>query len=259
MSFLARANGICISLVSNSSSSRSPRPLHWSAGAAINSVDLGTPLPRFSLLHEGTHHYLRYVKSGDSNAPIDIWTRTARFEKSALHITQRWDGVNPPSTRTFDSWFDTGTFRPRTHERVSEREGKRLVEGFAFAPDKITGIKELAENLHQDLSVESPEPTFNFETDIETLQTLPLAAGYETSINFYHPGGRTAPQRYLFKVTGSGTIAGPGGPVDCWVVTTDYNRAGEVSTFWFAKATQLMVRQESPMGGGKVLVKTLID
>lgn len=31
------------------------------------------------------------------------------------------------------------------------------------------------------------------------------------SINFYHPGGRTPPQRYLFKVTGSASIAGPAG------------------------------------------------
>jgi hypothetical protein len=28
----------------------------------------------------------------------------------------------------------------------SERDGKRSVEGFAFAPDRITGLKELAEN-----------------------------------------------------------------------------------------------------------------
>jgi hypothetical protein len=32
-----------------------------------------------------------------------------------------------------------------------------------------------------------------------------------------------------------------------------------VSKFWFAKATQLMVRQESAVGNGKVLVKALID
>jgi hypothetical protein len=43
------------------------------------------------------------------------------------------------------------------------------------------------------------------------------------------------------------------------VLTTDYNRPGSVSTFWFAKGTQLMVRQESPLGEGKVMVKALID
>jgi hypothetical protein len=233
------------------------------AHAAISNVDVGAPLPRFALIHAGAHHYLRYMKSGDTNAPIDIWTREVHFEKSGaqqlMRIKQRWDGVNPPSTRTLDSWFDAGTFRPRTHEAIAERDGKRKVEGFAFAPDKITGIKELADNAQKDLSVDSPESTFNFETDIEFLQALPLAAGYEASINFYHPGGRTPPQRYLFKVTGTASIAGPAGPVDCWVVTTDYNRPGSISTFWFAKGTQLMVRQESPIGDGRVVVKTLID
>lgn len=70
---------------------------------------------------------------------------------------------------------------------------------------------------------------------------------------------RPPPARYRFKVTGDAKIAGPQGPVDCWVVTTDFNRPGNVSTFWFAKETQLMVRQESALPDGRVMVKTLID
>jgi hypothetical protein len=66
-------------------------------------------------------------------------------------------------------------------------------------------------------------------------------------------------QCYTFKVAGSQTIAGPAGPVDCWVVTTDYNQPGPVTKSGFAKSTQLMVRQESQAGDGKVMVKTLID
>jgi hypothetical protein len=221
-------------------------------------------LPRFGLLKEGSHHYLRYMKSGDANTAADIWTRELRFEQrdgeKLLHIRQRWDGVGPtPSVRLLDSWFEAGTFRPRTHERITDRDGKHVVEGFVFAPARVTGMKDLAENTQKDLLVESPEPTYNFEADIEFLQALPLAEGYAARINFYHPGGPSAPQRYTFKVAGSSTIAGPTGPVECWVVTTDYNKPGTVSTFWFAKATQLMVRQESAMANGKVLVKTMID
>jgi hypothetical protein len=144
----------------------------------------------------------------------------------------------------------------RASEHARRQENSRR---FAFAPDRVTGLKELAENTQKDLSVESPEATYNFEADIELLQTLPLAAGYEARINFYHPGGSTPPQRYTFKVTGWANIAGPAGPVDCWVVTTDYNRPGAVTTSSFAKSTQLMVRQESGAGDGKVMVKTLID
>lgn len=229
------------------------------AGAAVQEVNVGMQMPRFALLKQGTHHYLRYWKAGAANTAIDIWTREVRFEDQRLHIVQRWDGVGAaPSRRTLDSWFEAGTFKPVTHLTTSERDGKRRVEGFVFAPDRISGMQDLADNAQKDLSVASPEPTYNFETDIEFLQTLPLADGYEAHINFYHPGGKPAPQRYTFKVAGSETIAGPAGPVDCWIVTTDYNRPGPLSKFWFAKATQQMVRQESVVGE-KVLVKALID
>jgi hypothetical protein len=235
----------------------------FGAPALAEDVDVGAPLPRFSLVKEGTHRYLRFMKMGEASTPADIWTRSVSFEeregKRLLRIRQRWDGVAPtPSVRLIDSWFDAGTFRPRTHERVTEREGKRVVEGFAFAPGRITGMPELAENTQKELSVESAEPSFNFEADIEFLQALPLAPGYEARVNFYHPGGPTPPQRYTFKVSGSATIAGPAGPVDCWVVTTDYNRPGSVATFWFAKGSQLMVRQEARMGE-QTLVKALIE
>jgi hypothetical protein len=233
------------------------------AHAVVTKVDVGTPLPRFALLKAGTHHYLRYMKQGEKYTAVDIWTREILFEQRGneklMHIRQRWDAVGAtPSVKLLDSWFEATTFRPRTHERITEKDGKRVVEGFAFAPDKITGIADLADNAQKDLVVPSPEPTFNFETDIEFLQALPLAEGYEANINFYHAGGASGPARYLFKVVGSETIAGPSGPVDCWKLTTDYNRPGSVSTFWFAKATQLMVRQESAVGD-RVLVKTLID
>ena len=239
-----------------------------SAQATVTQVDAGTPLPRFSLLKPGTHHYLRYFRTLDgANVPLDIWAREVRFEqregKQQMHIVQRWDGAmaaptSPASVKRLDSWFETGTFRPLSHVRITERDGKKLVEGVVFAPERVSGMPDLADNALKTLSVASSEPTFNFETDIEFLQALPLAEGYEASINFYHAGG-PAPKRYTFKVAGSKTIAGPAGPVDCWIVTTDYGTPGADSTFWFAKGTQLMLRQESATRDGKVLVKTLID
>jgi hypothetical protein len=239
-----------------------------SAQAAVTQVDVGAPLPRFSLIKPGTHHYLRYFRTAEgANIPLDIWAREVRFEqregKQQMHIVQRWDGAmaspsSPPSVKRLDSWFDTTSFRPLSHVRITERDGKKLVEGVVFAPERVSGMQDLADNALKSLSVASSEPTFNFETDIEFLQALPLAEGYEASINFYHPGG-PAPKRYLFKVAGAETIAGPAGPVDCWVVTTDYGTPGADAKFWFAKGTQLMLLQESAPRDGKVLVKTMID
>lgn len=233
------------------------------AQAVVQKIDVGTPLPRFALVKEGTHRYLRFFRKGEANTPLDIWARETSFvEKDGrrlLRIRQRWDAVGAtPSVKLLDSWFEPGTFRPISHERITDKDGKRVVEGFEFARERVVGMAGLKDNVQKDFSVVADEPTFNFETDIEFLQALPLAEGYEAHVNFYHPGGPGKPQRYTFKVAGSETIAGPAGPVECWVVTTDYNNPGSVSKFWFAKGSQLMLRQESVRGDTK-LVKTLID
>lgn len=230
------------------------------AHAAPQYVEVGTQLPRFNLLKEGSHRYLRYLRSADSNTAIDIWQRDIHFDGKRMQIRQRWDAVGKaPSVKWLESTFETGTLRPYTHIRITEKDGKKTIEGFAFAADKITGMPELADNTQKALSVASPEAAFNFETDIEFLQALPLAEGYEAQMVFYHAGSPTGPARYTFKVAGSEAIAGPAGPVDCWVVTTDYNTPGSVSKSWFAKTTQLMVRQEGKLPDGRTLVKTLID
>jgi hypothetical protein len=226
-----------------------------SSSAFAADIDMGAPMPRYGLLKEGAHHYLRFAKKGEAITPVDIWTREVRFTADAMEVRQRWDA--PGSVKTLDSWFDKTTFKPRSHVRITEKDGKKLVEGFVFNGAKVTGMQDLADNAKKDLAVEGAEPTFNFETDIEMLQTMAWAPGYEARINFYHPGG-PAPARYTWKVAGSETIAGPQGPVDCWLVTTDYN-ANSISKFWFAKATQLMVRQESTLPDGRLFVKTLID
>src|SRR5450830_93517 len=228
--------------------------------AAPQYVAAGSPLPRFHLLKEGSHRYLRYLQAADSNTPIDIWQRDLRFDGKTVQLRQCWDAVGKtPSVKWLDSSFEAGTLRPLAHTRITQKDDKKTVEGFAFAPDKVTGLPDLPANTQKALAVTLTEPVFNFEADIELLQALPLGQGYEAQLALYHPGGAAAPARYTFRVAGSEMIAGPAGPVDCWVVTTDYNQPGTVSKFWFARTTQLMVRQESRMPDGRLLIKTLID
>lgn len=177
------------------------------ARAAVHEVQVGQPLPRFNLLHEGTHRYLRYFRKGDANTALDIWAREVQFvEKDGrrlLRIRQRWDAVGAtPSLRLLDSWFEPLTFRPLTHERITEKDGKRVVEDFVFDGTRITGNGQARDGV-KPLAVAAPEPTFNFEADVEFLQALPLAEGYEAQVNFYHPGGPVPPQRYTFRVAGS--------------------------------------------------------
>jgi hypothetical protein len=235
------------------------------AQAAVTPVPVGQPLARFANLKPGAHRYLRFRQVGDTIRVADVWTREVRFEdqdgQRRLHIVQHWDGVGAtPSDRQLDSWFEVGTFRPLTHVRRSQKDGVSKVEGYAFQPDRIVGLKDIPDNAAKDYDVASPQPSFNFETDMEFLQALPLAKGYVASIVFHHPGGGP-PAAYLFKVAGSEVLELPGGgKVDCWVVTADYNHPeAPVSRFWFAKGGQVLIKQVSPLPDGSgVMGKTLL-
>lgn len=230
----------------------------------VDSIHVGEQLPRFSLLRAGTHRYLRYTIDNGHRSPIDIWTRTISFDtqdgQRRMRIQQRWDEVGQPALwLDQDASFELGTFRPLTHVKTRQHGDTVLVGGYRFLPDRIVGMDELPNNSRNGFSVPSPEPAFDFEYDMELLQTLALRDGYRASIVFYDPA-LDPPARYTFVVAGSESIDGPDGrPIECWVVTADYNTGHVVSTFWFAKRTQVLIREESRTKSGGVLVKTLLN
>lgn len=222
-------------------------------------------MKRFKLLTPGTRLYLRYKIGKDgSRSTMDIWRRTVSYEdrdgRRLLHIWQRWDGVVPPAYSVVqDSWFEAETFRPLTHERQVTRNGKTLKRLYRYFEDHIVLGPDPNVDGAKETVIASPEPAFNFETDMELFQTLPLAAGYEASLNFYDPG-QAPPKRYIFKVSGEATIkAADGHEIPCWVLSSDYgNPQGPVGRFWFAKSTQAMLREEVKLADGSILVKTLL-
>lgn len=224
-------------------------------------VEVGDKLARFDLIQPATRHYLRYRIVDGHNLAMDIWTRKVSFEKQdgerRLHIVQQWDGPYRAETIvTRDSWFEVGTFRPLTHRRHTTWSGGELDERFRFEPTRIVQLAAGADQPEQ--VIESPQAAFNFETDMEFLGALPLADGYEAEIVFYHPGGRP-PATYRFRVAGSEQLRLPGGTkVDCWLVTTDYNRPDHVARFWLDKATQTVLKVVKPMPDGGRTVKVLL-
>jgi hypothetical protein len=126
--------------------------------------------------------------------------------------------------------------------RTTTKDGQTKIEGFDFQPDRVVGLKDLEGNAQAAYDVAAPQGTFNFETDTEFLQALPLAKGYEAQIVFHHPGGGP-PAPYVFKVTGSEVLtSSAGGKVDCWVMTTDYNHPE-------GQAVDLLAGQGQPGGG----------
>lgn len=224
----------------------------------------GDELARSGLLRPGVHRYLRYTIEGNARTAIDIWTRRLSFEnkdgRRLIHVTQHWDEAAPAGkTIDQDSWFEPMTFRPLTHVAVRTQNGKTTVAGYRYYPDRIVGLAGLPDNARKDFYMASPGPAFNFEYDIELLQALPLAPGYAATILFYDAGVDPRPDWYTFRVAGSDRIAGPDGhPVDCWLVTADYNKGKIVSRFWFDKRTQLMIREEETPADGSHWVKSLL-
>lgn len=233
-------------------------------GERVDSLHLGERLARFDLLTPGTHRYLRYLIADGRRSPIDIWTRTVSVEEQdgtrRLRIEQRWDELGePPLSLEQDAWFELGTFRPLTHIKTRRHGDTITVGGYRFLPDRIVGMDELPNNTRKGFFVASSEPAFDFEYDMELLQTLALRDGYRASVVFYDPA-LAPPARYTFVVAGSEAIEGPDGrPIDCWVVTADYNTGHVESRFWFAKRTQVLVREEGQTADGRILVKTLLN
>ena len=236
------------------------------SAAIVDIIHVGQALPRFDLLTAGERYYLRYTVVGDKRSTIDIWSRNTSYEtkdgKRLLHITQRWDSVvNPGYTLKQDAWFEVRTFRPITEVKELTRDGKVQIAGYRFLPDKIVGMTELEGNSRKDFNVPSSEPAYNFETDMELLQTLPLVANYEASIAFYDPGpGADAPKRYRYKVVGSDKIYDADGhAMDCWIVTMEGDDPKVTVRWWYAKQSQVMVREEARLADGSLLVKTLLN
>src|SRR6202012_1323690 len=146
----------------------------------------------------------------------------------AMHIWQRWDEVDvkPGGAQSLEqeSWFEPQTFRPLSHVRLRTAADKVAVKGNRFQPDKCIGWAGLPDNLAGDFSLSTAEPAYNFEYDMELLQVLPLAEGYAANIVFYDAGIDQKADHYVLKVAARARLQGwDGKPVDCWVVTADYN------------------------------------
>lgn len=228
---------------------------------------VGDGTVRTNRLRPGTNRYLRYVVKDGKRTARDIWTRTISFEtrdgRPMMHITQRWDEVAPPPGGALaliqDSWFDKHTFRPVSHVRRAVKADGEVVSGFEFGPSAATGMPDLANNSKRDFRLPYDEVPYNFEYDMELIQTLPLRAGLVASIPFYDAGIDAKADRYVFKVAGTATIRGwDGRPLACWLVTGDYNTGTVRNRFWFDKRSQVLVREEAPLQDGGLLIKTLL-
>ena len=114
------------------------------ASADTVRLAVGQRLQRFSDLTPGAHRYMRYLVNKDgSRQLVDIWDRRVSFglkpngSGPGMRITQRWDRADKSSVLIQDGWFDPGTFRPLTHIRDTEKNGRKTVWGFEFTDSAV--------------------------------------------------------------------------------------------------------------------------
>lgn len=224
----------------------------------------GEPLARADLLKSGTQRYVRYLLKDGRRNPLDTWTRTITFEqldgRPVVRIAQQWDGGGPtPTQRLEESVLEARTMRPLSQSRTLTSGGKTKSYAYLFGVSGVTGDPSVADNAAAGFSKPLSAPVYDFVPDIEWFRQLPMRAGRTFVADLYDPGSGE-PGRYRFVVAGSARIAGPDGrPIDCWLVTTDYNHPERgLSRYWFAKSNQYLVRQEADAGEHGRVVKLLL-
>jgi hypothetical protein len=241
-------------------------PLAKQANAAgVDSLRVGQPLPRASMLTAGVHRYARYMIVDDSRTLMDLWTRTLNYEnangRSVLHIHQRWDAADKSYVAIFDQNFEARTLRPLSQSVSVTRDGKTNILAVTFDGAQVDSTSDGAPGAGKPLHERFDMPFYNFHTDMELLQALPLKKNYAASIPFYDVG-QDPPARYTFSVAGEDTVTGADGtPIKCWLVLFQslHNPANPPTRFWFAERNQVLVREEAIIPGKGTLVKTLLS
>jgi hypothetical protein len=199
-------------------------------------------------LRPETAQYLVFFqnKKKPKQAGVYIWSRQLRFKKNAIEVEQKWYSSDSTGYRYVYSLVDRKTFLPIYHKTIMQRSG---TEAFDFGDLKIEGSDSVANNTKSTFELATTKP-LNWELDMETFSLLDLKPGKRFAINFYHPGGRTEPKFYEYKVTGDekvGTYEDKG--IDCWKLRIDYNEKA-YAIFYISKKSREVIKMEEDFGAG---------
>jgi hypothetical protein len=179
-----------------------------------------------------------------------VWSRDVRFVnkggKELIEIDQKWYGSDTTRNRKVYSLMNAADFSPVYHHTVLNR----TVEAFDFYQDKIVGSDSVVNNTKKDFSLALQKPLLNWELDMETFPLLDLKAGKRFFISYYHPGGKTPPKLYEYKVVGEENILTTGGiSVACWKLRIDYD-AKSWAIFYISKKGREVLKMEEDFGSG---------
>jgi hypothetical protein len=169
-----------------------------------------------------------------------------RNGKELIEIDQKWYASDTTRVRNVHSVISANDFSPVYHHTKMNKS----VEAYDFYADKIKGSDSVANNTKKDFELALTHPLLNWELDLEIFPLLDLKAGKSFAISFYHPGGKTEPKLYQYKVVGEENLSViEGGTVPCWKLRIDYD-AKSYAIFYISKKGREVLRMDEDFGGG---------
>lgn len=203
-------------------------------------------------LKAGPNQYLVFIqRKGDPRQAFTfVWSHEVKFikkdQRELIEIIEKSYGSDTSRVRTCYSLVEAENFLPVFHRTKMNR----VIEAYDFYADKIKGSDTVANNSKKGFVVDLKKPTLNWELDLETFPLLDFKAGKSFAISFYHPGGRTEPQLYIYKVIGEENLnVIEGGTVPCWKLRIDYD-AKNYAIFYISKKGREVLRMDEDFGGG---------
>jgi len=220
-----------------------------------DTIRVGEPLANFDRLEQQKFEYNVFSQRGDKRSPsIKMSSEIKKVKidnKDYLAITHTWSSAM--TNGSFCAIVEPQTLKPVVHIRNTPK-GK---QAYKFSHNAVTTLDSAKNNIEKDFSINLPEPTFNFEIDLETFSVLPLAKGKEFAVNFYHAGGSSAPSWYTIKVERSERLDVEGlGNVDTWVLFMDYHGV-QPTRFWYTKESHEFIKMEGEFNGTKIYKQRL--
>lgn len=202
-------------------------------------------------LKPSSNQYLVFIqRKGDPRQTYTmVWSRDVKFVNrngnELIEISQKWYASDTARNRVVYSLLNPD-FSPVYHYT----NFNKAVEAFDFYAGNIKGSDSVANNTKKDFDLELKTPTLNWELDLETFPLLDLKAGKRFAISFYHPGGKTEPKIYEYKVIGEESLRViEGGSVPCWKLRIDYD-AKSHAIFYISKKGREVLRMDEDFGGG---------
>lgn len=234
----------------------------------VDTIKINASTINTSVLKEGTHRYLVYMKMKKDSVrtQTQYWTREIKRSKfqgrNVIEINQSWEDKDS-IMHIVKSISDAQNMQPLYHHTwwkvqrsanpvkvVSsttvdfinnsvEVDGKQLFEN-----DTSRRIKPIL------LAFKSAEKQFhlNWHSDLETFPVLPYKDNVVFEIPFYDPGTGTGLTKAHYKVEGSASLSGYNDQViDCWLLV--HQSPGNKEVFWVSKKTKEVLKLEQEING----------